>query len=97
MSNTLPPVRAFTVRKSNDENKKDIWIAIGAAWPHRDEKGFDVILDALPLDGHIVLRVNEPRSEDKGHNNAPQRGSFNKSDRSHGARRSGGREGWKRS
>jgi hypothetical protein len=57
-----PTYRAFTVRKAKEEGKKDIWIAIGAAWPHRDEQGIDVVLDALPIDGHVVLRLD-------GHNN----------------------------
>jgi hypothetical protein len=52
-----PTYRAFTVRKAKKEGKKDTWIAIGAAWPHRDEKGIDVVLDALPIDGHIALRL----------------------------------------
>ena len=57
MPSTLPPYRAYTVRKSNDENKKDVWITIGAAWPHRDEKGIDVILDALPLEAMLCCAL----------------------------------------
>lgn len=60
---TTPAYKAYTVRKSKDENKKDAWISIGAAWGHRDQKGFDLALDALPVDGHIVLRAYEPNSE----------------------------------
>jgi hypothetical protein len=39
------------------EGQKGIWTRIGAAWPQRDGKGFNVQLDAIPLDGRITLRV----------------------------------------
>lgn len=65
MSKSAPLYNAFTVRKAQEEGKKDIWINIGAAWPHRDEKGLDVVLDALPVDGHVVLRLNEPRFDER--------------------------------
>jgi hypothetical protein len=39
------------------EGQKGIWTRIGAAWPQKDGKGFNVQLDAVPLDGRITLRV----------------------------------------
>ena len=36
--------------------KDDFWLNIGVAFPHEDDKGFNVLLQALPLDGKIVLR-----------------------------------------
>ncbi len=95
MPKTLPEYRAFTVRKASDEAKKDTWTAIGAAWPHRDGKGIDVILDALPLDGHVVLRVNEPRQAEP--DPAPQRRSYQKPDQRQNDRRSSPAQRWKRS
>ena len=71
-----PTYRAYTVRRANDENKKDSWIAIGAAWPHRDQKGIDLILDALPIDGHIVLRINEPQFNEPRKEKAPERRTY---------------------
>lgn len=32
------------------------WTKIGAAFPHKDGKGFNVELSALPLSGKLVLR-----------------------------------------
>ena len=32
-----------------------IWTRIGAAWPHKKGPGFSIQLDALPLEGRIVL------------------------------------------
>jgi len=39
------------------EGQKGIWTRIGAAWMHQDNKGLNVQLDAIPLDGRITLRV----------------------------------------
>jgi hypothetical protein len=41
----------------------DFWLNIGAAYPHEDGKGFNIILQALPLHGagKLVLREREPQ------------------------------------
>ena len=41
----------------------DYWLNIGVAFPHDDGKGFNVMLQALPLHGNgkIVLREHEPQ------------------------------------
>jgi hypothetical protein len=55
-----PTHRLYAVRKMNDG--KSYWTDIGAAWPNRDGKGFNIKLNLLPLDGsEIVMR--EPREE----------------------------------
>ena len=46
---------AYQVR--DREGQKGIWTRIGAAWPQKDGKGFNIQLDAIPLDGHIALRI----------------------------------------
>ncbi len=38
------------------EGKKASWRELGAAWPNRDGKGFSLTCDAIPLQGHIVMR-----------------------------------------
>lgn len=43
--------------------KKDFWTRIGVAFPHKDGKGFNVMLDLLPPDGKLVLRTYEPKDE----------------------------------
>lgn len=55
---------AFTVREfeQNGETKHD-WVRVGTAWPHQDGKGFRVVLQALPVDGVIVLRRFEPKAD----------------------------------
>jgi hypothetical protein len=44
------------------EGGKGFFTRIGAAWPHRDGKGFNVQIESVPLDGRLNLRVI---SEDK--------------------------------
>ena len=51
---------AYAVRNFEKDGKQDSdWLRIGAAWSHKDGKGFDVNLDALPVGGRVVLRMNE--------------------------------------
>jgi hypothetical protein len=59
--NQQPAYRAYTVIKR--EGQDDFWQALGAAFPHQDGKGFNVVLQSLPLDGKIVLR--EPQEDDR--------------------------------
>jgi len=44
----------------------DYWLNIGVAFPHEDGKGFNVMLQALPIhgDGKIVLREHDPKEQD---------------------------------
>jgi hypothetical protein len=57
-----PTFTAFAVTKRG-EGQDDWWTPIGAAFPHKDEKGFNVILQSIPLDGKIVLRP--PKDDDQ--------------------------------
>ncbi len=49
-----PTHTAYQIRENGD---RGYWTRIGAAWAHRDGKGFNIQLDAVPLDGKITLRV----------------------------------------
>lgn len=58
--NTNNPTHAlFHVKGGKDE--KAHWTRIGAAWPHKDGKGFNLTLDVLPLDGRVSLRLIEDK------------------------------------
>ena len=50
-----PSYRAYTVVKR--EGQDDFWLAIGAAFMHQDGDGYNIVLQALPIDGKIVLRL----------------------------------------
>jgi hypothetical protein len=49
-----PAYRAYTVIKRGEQN--DFCAPIGAAFPHHDGLGFNILLQALPIDGKVVLR-----------------------------------------
>lgn len=57
---------AFTVRtyESGGEERRD-WTRIGVAFPHRDGKGYSLILQALPVDGKVELRIHEPKEKEQ--------------------------------
>jgi hypothetical protein len=52
---TLPAYRIYSVSRNGE--KKATWQEIGAAWKHKDGKGFNLQFNALPLEGaQVVLR-----------------------------------------
>lgn len=56
MSRDRPSHKCFVV-EDRGEGKDAIWTRIGSAWPHKDGKGFNVQLSALPATGgRVVLR-----------------------------------------
>lgn len=56
-----PKYRAYTIVKR--EGQDDFWLPIGAAFAHQSGDGLNVILQALAIDGKIVLRP--PKADDK--------------------------------
>lgn len=59
-----PTHTAYVVRDGKKETDKGYWLEVGAAWPHKDGKGFDLKLAALPTDGRLVVRLNEAKPKD---------------------------------
>jgi hypothetical protein len=80
-SSQQPAYRAFTVVKR--EGADDFWVPIGAAFPHQDGEGFNLVLQALPIDGRVVLRTPKDESGDSAQSGAHGRqgGARNKSGR----------------
>ena len=73
-----PTHRAYSVIRR--EGQDDFWLNLGLAFPHKDGKGFNVVLQAFPLDGKIVLREpsdDEPEQSDetRGETRARRSGS----------------------
>jgi hypothetical protein len=56
-----PSHLAYGVRSTDDG--RGLFTQIGAAWAHIDGKGFNIHLDANPVDGHVALRVSTERKE----------------------------------
>lgn len=54
-NHSSPTHHAYSIRKAS--NDKNYWTKIGAAWEHKDGKGFNVDLECFPIDGKISLRV----------------------------------------
>jgi hypothetical protein len=48
------------------DGESAVWTPIGAAWPNKDGKGFNLSCDAVPLQGRMVLRIIEIREEANG-------------------------------
>jgi hypothetical protein len=49
-----PTHRAYSVIRR--EGQDDYWLNIGLVFPHKDGDGFNIMLQAFPLDGKIVCR-----------------------------------------
>jgi len=60
-SSKTPSHIAYHVR--DREGGKGIFTRIGAAWQHKDGKGFTVQLEVAPLDGRVTLRVATEKKE----------------------------------
>ena len=69
-----PAFRVYTVIKRDkkpDGETNDFWLNVGVAFAHEDGSGFNILLQALPLDGKLVMRVykdeeaEEPKAKAK--------------------------------
>ena len=49
-----PVLIAYAVKRAA-KTGKPVWNRIGSAYPHETGAGLTVVLDAMPLDGRIVL------------------------------------------
>jgi hypothetical protein len=56
-----PSFEAFHVKNGPDD--KSYFNRIGTAFPHKDGEGHTLSLDAVPVDGRIVLRTPKERLE----------------------------------
>jgi hypothetical protein len=78
-----PTHRAYSVIKRDGQD--DYWLNLGLVFPHKDGSGFNIILQALPLDGKIVCR--EIAADDAAEPAAQPRGRQEASRGSQGGRR----------
>ncbi len=57
-----PTLAAYAVvDHGNEATKKTKWREIGVVFAHKDGKGFDVLLDAVPVNGRVTLRAVQDR------------------------------------
>lgn len=64
-----PTHRAYSVIRR--EGQDDFWLNVGLVFPHKDNGGFNIMLQAFPLDGKIVCR--EITDDDRDESPAQQR------------------------
>jgi hypothetical protein len=72
---STPTHRVYTVIRR--EGQDDYWLNIGLAFPHKDGSGFNIVLQALPLDGKIVCReiTEEDQTDEAPQQRGRQKGS----------------------
>jgi hypothetical protein len=51
-----PAFIAYHVRNKDGQDEA-FWTRVGVAFPNADGKGMNILLDVIPLDGRITLRV----------------------------------------
>jgi hypothetical protein len=59
-----PDLIAYDVRDVEGRDK-GVWNTVGAVWLHKDGKGADVLLHAIPLTGRVVLRERTEKPDQK--------------------------------
>lgn len=58
-----PTHRIYVVTPGKDEKSKGQWDEIGAAWAHKDGKGFSLKLKLVPRDPHAELVIREAKAK----------------------------------
>ncbi|WP_088343685.1 MULTISPECIES: hypothetical protein [Rhodomicrobium] len=62
-SSSKPSHIAYSVREGKEG--KSYFNRVGSAFEHGDGKGFNIKLDAMPVNGQVVLRTPQERLEEK--------------------------------
>ncbi len=58
--NKSPALIAYHIRKTQE---KSYWDRVGVAFQHKDGQGFDLVLESVPVDGRVALRMPTEKSE----------------------------------
>jgi hypothetical protein len=59
-----PSHKAYVVEdRGEGEDNDAFWTRVGSAWPHKDGKGLNVALAAVPTNGRLVLREYTDQDE----------------------------------
>ena len=61
-----PKYHAYRVRERYDRGEvvDSFFVRLGSAFEHKDGKGLTILLDALPVDGKLVLREPKPKEDE---------------------------------
>lgn len=68
--NTTPEPNApdYLAWHVTQKGEKSFWTRIGAAWKHKDGRGYSLQLETCPINGRIVLRLpleDAPQTENE--------------------------------
>jgi len=88
MATQQPAYRAFTVVKR--EGQDDYWLPIGAAFPHQNGDGYNIVLQALPLpdsDGICKIVLRPPKDDKAEGDERTKQAVRQENDRRHGRTR----------
>jgi len=50
-------VRDIGTPPGETEAPRAVWTKVGVAWQHNDTKGLNIVLEAVPLNGRLVVRT----------------------------------------
>jgi hypothetical protein len=66
MSNKPTHTAYVVINPEPGSNKKAIWHRVGSVWPHKNGKGFDVVIpEGISLAGRIVCTEPKERSDEQ--------------------------------
>ncbi|WP_029058390.1 hypothetical protein [Stappia stellulata] len=62
-TNPQPNAPDFLAWHVIDKGEKSFWNKVGAAWKHKDDRGFTLQLEVVPINGRIVMRqpIDDPK------------------------------------
>ena len=69
-TNHKPHFNVWLVTRNKMEGKKDFWLPLTRAFPHKGGEGYNVPLDRLGIEATLVLLP--PRAEDAENTNGAQ-------------------------
>ena len=73
-----PTHRAYSVIRR--EGQDDFWLNVGLVFPHKDDGGYNIMLQAFPLDGKIVCReITESDEEEEPASRRAKQGNVGRS------------------
>ena len=79
MSDNQDARKVFVVEERGEGDDADaFWTRVGSAWAHKDGKGFNVVLSALPVNGCLVLRTFSEDDEKGDNDKSVRRVDFKK-------------------
>ena len=56
-TNQAPNAPDYLAWHVTQKGEKSFWNKVGAAWAHKDGKGFTLQMETCPINGRIVLRL----------------------------------------